>query len=78
MQKWNSATWITATLFASTLAGADFPSIEKKTEGMKHHKSFVNFYTDTKSGELFLEFILILLHLHLHLHNRFLQILELA
>lgn len=55
MQKWNSATWITATLFASTLAGADFPSIEKKTEGMKHHKSFVNFYTDTKSGELFLE-----------------------
>ncbi|MEE2876926.1 MAG: zinc-dependent metalloprotease [Candidatus Neomarinimicrobiota bacterium] len=54
MLKWNSLLWLTVTIVASILVGADLPSIDKKTEGMKHHKSFIDFYFDAKTGEVFM------------------------
>ena len=37
------------------LFGKDFPTIEEKTKEMKYHNSFLDIYSDSKTGEIFLE-----------------------
>ena len=43
--------WFVLQLFSVSLYGADFPSIQEKTKGMKQFKGFMDSYWNDATGE---------------------------
>ncbi|HJM11412.1 MAG TPA: zinc-dependent metalloprotease [Candidatus Marinimicrobia bacterium] len=47
--------WFVLPLFAVSLYGADLPSIQEKTKGMKQFKGFMDSYWNDATGEMFMK-----------------------
>ena len=47
--------WFVFPLFAVSLYGADLPSIQEKTKGMKPYEGFMDFYWNDATGEMFMK-----------------------
>ncbi|MCS5661812.1 MAG: DUF5117 domain-containing protein, partial [Dehalococcoidia bacterium] len=47
--------WFVFPLFAVSLYGADLPSIQEKTKGMKPYEGFMDFYWNDATGEIFMK-----------------------
>ena len=47
--------WFVLPLFAVSLYGADLPSIQEKTKGMKPYEGFMDFYWNDATGEMFMK-----------------------